>query len=108
MTFTYDLNTNGCLILRADPMEREAIKGLANEQGEYTSQAEYEALEGLIDNSELCWIRPEECGDLTDAPILGFRDADGNATDMRWGFMDHALRSFLQDLVETGKAVFTS
>jgi hypothetical protein len=53
------------------------------------------------------WIRPEEIDALTSAPILGFRDENENVVRV-WGFMDYAVRSFLQDLVETGKAVFTS
>lgn len=73
MKFTYDLNTNGCLIIRASDSERDMLKELANDQGEFTGEAEYQALESLICNSDLDWIRPEEIGALTDAPILGFR-----------------------------------
>ena len=108
MTYTYDLNTNGCLILRANVEEREAIRAFANsETGEYGCIAVAEVLESLIDNSELGWIAPEECGDLTDAPILGLRDENGKVT-ARWAFMDYQVRSFLTDLVETGQAIFVS
>jgi hypothetical protein len=131
MRFTYDLNTNGFLILYADASEREALKGLANAQGEFTEDAEYQALESLLCNSELDWIRPEEIGALTSAPILGFRDkakelpANVNPVfahvvghwngktwyepvNAAWGFMDYAVRSFVSDLIETGKAVFVN
>jgi hypothetical protein len=133
MTSTYDLNTNGCLILKADAVERESIKQMVADHGcDYCGQCEANALESLIANSELEWIRPEEIGALTSAPILGIY---GNETELpanvkhpedlliigrwdgktwyqpvsaAWGFMDYAVRSFLQDLIEDGKAVFIS
>lgn len=135
MTYTYDLNTNGCLILKADAKEREWLKelrGPIGECGETTrpyTQIEIDALEPFLPNWELDWIRPEEIGALTDAPILGIRqgymavDAPENPGNLpapnrtrdeadrvtaAWGFMDYALRSFVDDLIETGKAVFTS
>lgn len=107
MEYTYDLNTNGVLILRADSQEREWLKELTAEKG-FTIAAESEAMEPTLANSDLDWIAPEECGDLTDAPILGLRDAHGDAIDARWGYMNYAVRSFLQDLIETGEAIFTS
>lgn len=131
MQFTYDLNTNGCLIIRASETEREALKALASESGEFTADAEYQALESLTCNSELEWIRPEEIGALTSAPILGIRgntrelpaDVDARLVhfaghwdgkdwyepvEAAWGFMDYQVRSFITDLIETGKAVFVS
>ena len=108
MTFTHDLNTSGCLIIRANAIERENLKELANGSGEFDLRAEGEALEHLLANSELDWISPEETGDLTSAPMLGLRDKDGNATDARWAFMDYQIRSFVTDLIETGQAVFIS
>jgi hypothetical protein len=107
MEYTYDLNTNGCLIITCNPEESAMIQELANTEGEYTATAECDALESLLANSELDWIAPEEIGALTGAPILGFRDESGEPT-AAWGFMDYALRSFLTDLAENGKAVFTS
>lgn len=107
MTFTYDLNENGCLILKADTEDRDALKGLASETGEFGYSAEYDALEHLIANSELSWIQPEEIGALTSAPILGFRDGKDNVTNA-WAFMDYQVRSFVQDLIDKGRAVFVS
>lgn len=131
MRYTYDLNTNGCLILYAANEDRHAIAELIRAEGT-TSRAEYEALESLICNSELEWIRPEEIGALTDAPILGIRgdarkvpkrckypehlhitSGDGKHTYYQpvtaaWGFMDYQVRSFLTDLRDKGKAVFVS
>jgi hypothetical protein len=66
----------------------------------------FEALESLIANSELDWIDPSEAGDLTDAPILGIRDENGNATDERWGYMDYAVSDPLEVLREKGEIRF--
>lgn len=73
-----------------------------------TDAAMWDAFDRMIANSELAWISPEECGDLTDAPILGIHDAERGSVAERWGFMDYAIRSPLQDLRDTGKAVFTA
>ena len=106
MHYTYDNNENGCLIIYANESDIEGIRGmLSTDSEDYTENMEYDALESMISNSELCWVRPEEIGALTSAPILGFRDENGVPTHA-WGFMDYPVRSFLQDLVETGKAVF--
>lgn len=107
MKYTYDLNTHGCLILTADAEDVAAIQGLRSESGEFGIQAEYDALEGLLCNSELDWIRPEEIGALTAAPILGLRQEDGEPI-AAWAFMDYAIRSFLDDLCKTGRAIFIS
>jgi len=123
MTYTYDLNTNGCLIIKADDRDRERLKEIRGPVGEYGQterpyvDIEYEALEPLICNSELEWIAPEDIGALTSAPILGIRNTDPIKEDptsheypivAAWGFMDYAVRSFVDDLIETGKAVFIS
>jgi hypothetical protein len=128
MRYTYDLNTNGCLILYASNEDRHAIAELIRAEGT-TYRAEWDALESLICNSELDWIDPAETGDLTDAPMLGFRkperkvrkgekpfritSSDGKATywepvEARWAYMDYQVRSFLEDLRDKGKAVFVS
>ena len=108
MKYTYDLNTNGVLTISCTAQEKQMIRELAHpETGEFDNRAEIDALESLLANSELDWIGPEEIGALTGAPILGFRDENGEPT-AAWGFMDYALRSFLTDLVENGKVIFIS
>jgi len=67
-----------------------------------------EALETMISNSELDWIAPDECKDLTDAPILGFRDQDGEATGERWAYMDYQAKDPLEELREKGEIVFVA
>lgn len=113
MTATYDLNSNGVLLLRADPLECEAIRQMrADHPNHGDAWAESEALESLLANSELEWIAPEDCGALTDAPILGVWEYNEDGHQIKvlaaWGFMDYQVRSFLDDLIETGRAVFTS
>jgi hypothetical protein len=103
MQFTYDLNQNGCLILKADSQDREQLAELPDR----STDSEYEAVEKLIANSELEWIDAEETGDLTSAPMLGLRDEQGQVIS-RWAFMDYQVRSFIDDLIEKGKAVFIS
>jgi len=127
MQLTYETNSEaGTLTLIADDEDRAAIADLIDDEG--TSLAsEVEALEYLISNSELQWIDPSDTGDLTDAPMLGIlgeeqreesgpygvvecgHDADGNFYQPileRWGYEYYAIRSFLQDLVDDGRAVF--
>jgi hypothetical protein len=118
------------LIITADEEERVALRELREEQdGWGTIRCECEALEHLLANSELQWIDPSDTGDLTDAPILGIlgddqrehigpygsvkigQDRQGGwyaPILERWGYMPYALRSFLNDLVDDGKAVFVN
>lgn len=107
MEFTYDLNASGCLILTANASEREWLEGLRNESGEFDYRAEDEVLAQITCGTELDTISPEEIGALTSAPILGLRDDKGEPT-AAWAFMDYAIRSFIQDLIDNGKAVFVS
>lgn len=89
----------------------------------------HDCLEGLTCNSELEWISPADTGDLTSAPMLGIL-GDEQRDDAtpggyrgtkvstgpgmiqpileRWAFMDYQVRSVLEDLRDTGKAVFVS
>jgi hypothetical protein len=108
MKYTYDLNTNGCLIITCTHEERRMIRGLRDPKTkEFDSRAEADALESLLANSNLGWVAPEEIGALTSAPILGIRNDVGEPL-AAWGFMDYQVRSFLSDLVDNGKAVFIS
>lgn len=106
MKYTYDLNTNGCLILYADSKDQTNIREIIEMYGK-TLRAESEVLQGMFANSELEWIAPEEIGALTSAPILGLRDDKGEPI-AAWAFMDYQVRSFLTDLLENGKAIFIS
>lgn len=91
------------LILLADDDVRAALAEMMEDE---PRNPEAEAMDYLTSNSELSWVDPSECGDLTDAPILGIRGEEYVDVEERWGFMDYALRSFVTDLIESGKAVF--
>ena len=104
------------LTIRADESARAELHEMGEEIG--TNRSLWDAFEWLIANSELEWVAPEVCGDLTDAPILGIYAASPDAGKIgqswpfavleRWGFMSYQLRSPLQDLRDTGEAVFTA
>lgn len=119
MTFTHDTTEGGVLVIFADEQERAWLKndivGPVGKFGETERpyiQIELDALEPLICNSELEWVRPEEIGALTAAPILGIVERDDHGTLTKvigvWGFEPYALRSFVDDLIESGKATFRS
>lgn len=123
---TYKILPNGNLRIEADQVEMQAAKAdLGDDFG--SDRAMYDAFESLIGSSDLDWIRPEEIGALTDAPILGIRGEDkplpeghayGYVTGRSegvtyyapvlkaWAFMDYALRSPQDDLAEQGYCVF--
>lgn len=125
------------LVISADAAARAELRELALEHPVFHCDENLHGVfENLICNSELRWIRPEICGDLTDAPILGIagepeprdgsRDGDGailcgrwpDKAGMariwvepvleRWAFADYCLRSPLFDLLEKGEAIFTA
>jgi hypothetical protein len=125
------------LTIHADAAARVELMEMREEHPAFSSDdAMAEAFEHLLCNSELRWILPEVCGDLTNAPILGIvgeaeprntsRDGDGavwvgHGPDKegfarpwvepvleRWGFSPYQLHSPLSDLLEKGFAVFTA
>ena len=134
MSIKYQINKDaGTLTLTADDEARAEIRELVEEEMRRGWQwLEAEALDYLTSNSDLQWINPEDTGDLTDAPMLGITGGEEAETREkkgpfgavhvggdekgpifspileRWGFMDYAVRSFLEDLMETGKAVFVN
>lgn len=136
LTFTISPDRR-ILTIFADAAAHAELQELASEHPAFHSDENlYDAFENLICNSELRWIAPEICGDLTDAPILGImgepeprdisREGDGAIFCGRWpdkqgvarvwvepvlerfAFTDYQLRSPLFDLLEKGQAVFTA
>jgi len=67
----------------------------------------YDQLGDLLANSEYDWVNPEECGDLTSAPMLGIREEDGSVIK-RWAFMDYQVRCVMEDLMDKGQCIFVS
>ena len=101
MKYSYDNNGTSVLIIHANESDRYNLAELPNR----SVNCEHEALEVLICNSDLEWIDPSETGDLTDAPMLGIRDHKGRIFH-HWAYMDYQVRSFIDDLIETGRAIF--
>jgi hypothetical protein len=110
MEYTYD---DKKLTITVDEETRGFLQDLIEANGgEANLRCEYDALESLVCNSDLEWIQPHEIGALTDAPILGIVERDDHGTITRvihaWGFEPYALRSFVSDLIDDGKATFVS
>jgi len=122
------------LAIKADEEDRKELTELKEYDPDKwgTTQAEIEMLETMLANSELQWIDPADTGDLTDCPILGIVGGDDETTRQalgpygaihggadesgpffypileRWGYTPYALRTFLEDLLEDGEAVFVN
>lgn len=103
------------LTITADAGERANLVELGDSI--HSDSTMCDVLEHITCNSELEWVRPEETGDLTDAPLLGIRYASserkGEPGELqpiaeRWGFEPYAVRSLLQDLRDKGEAVLSN
>lgn len=117
--------------------ERKELAELKAEDPDHfgTDDAMYDFLERLTCNSDLDWVNAEQTGDLTSAPMLGIFgettteesgqfgarhcgcwNDDGDTVSKprfdpiiaRWGFMDYALRSPLDDLLDKGEVTFVA
>lgn len=107
---TYEINEDRTrLTLIADGASILTLVAIKRTNPEFfeTIDCELLALDQLIVNSDLFWIKPEEIGALTNAPILGFADPDGEPNEC-WAYMNYQVRSFLDDLITDGKAIFVS
>lgn len=115
------------LIISIDDDEQ---KVLSNMDELDSDNAMYDFLDSLIANSELSWLRAEDTGDLTDAPILGILGEEtvagegftgphgfvltgGNGGETcacpileRWGFSKYQIVSVLEELKRHKKVVF--
>ncbi len=96
------------LILKADQdVEKMLLEQMEVDGVLETDDAMYELFEDILANSEYEWITPQEIGALTDAPILGIREENGDISEA-YGFMDYCVRSLLGDLKEYGEAKLIS
>ena len=104
----YELNkSRSCLTIKADDEERSKLHEAAKSNPDFLSEDfERSFLEPLTCNSELNWIRADETGDMTDAPMLGMREAqkDEELVTERWIFTNYERRSILEDLRDNGQA----
>ena len=131
MYFTLNKNRTR-LTIHADAEERAGFAEMkADDPDDWGSyQTEIAIIEPIICNSELNWINPADTGDLTDAPMIGITGGDDTMTREctgphgaihgggdeqgafyypileRWAYMSYETRSFCDDLLETGEAVF--
>ncbi len=126
-----EFDTQGNMILHVDSEERSLLQTLKDEDPDaFGSDAfMHDWFEGFIGNSEYQWVRPEECGALTSAPMLGIYSEprelregenpevlclagcwDGKTwvedVEQAWAFMDYQVISVQEQLLETGQAVF--
>jgi len=114
----YEILTDGRLRIYCDPEEQRTIEPTASDAFLY----EGECLEKLLENSELEWMPEGVTGDLTSAPMLGitaerllaeplppsFGEVLTNSTHSssviaRWAFMSYQVRSYVDDLAQTGE-----
>ena len=112
----YHLDKNKNLVITADDEDRvelQALKTQCEEDDEnfVSDRIMEDVLEPLLCNSELEWSTPEAIGALTSAPILaisGAEDENDEAPILKaWGYMNYQVRAVQEDLLESGKAIFT-
>jgi hypothetical protein len=103
------VNAEGDLEIRvsADTQKFLSQQRRADESYFQSDRGMHDVLDGFLENSEFGWGTPDEIGALTDAPIIVTRGEDGEPVKA-WGFMDYALRSPQDDLIDKGGAVFQS
>lgn len=127
---THTIDPHGRLVIAVEPAERKLLRQLLDEDPKaFTSnQVLHDVFEHLVANSELDWVGPEVCADLTDAPILailgeteagpaedgsgyilvGFWDGQPRRQPVlfRWAFMAYAVTSPQEKLLERGQCVW--
>lgn len=110
-------------------LEKGNLELVADDPGELeNAETIEELLERLLANSELQWLGPEVCGDLTDAPmlaILSYLDVEHEAVlgdgyvsagcwdgkhwsykvAQRWAWMDYQVSDLLEHLRKHGRAI---
>ena len=120
---------NGDLEISVERNSKDEFEELALEDADSfdSDAAMYDVFEPLICNSDYSWVFPEDCGDLTSAPMLGILGEESpdapyprrfagrwngkaqyQTIEKRWGFMDYALTSPQRMLLDTGRCVFTA
>ena len=97
------------LTITVDIAERMMLKRMDEDELQADTTL-HEFFEPRLDNSDLNWVYPEDCGDLTSAPMVGYveykENGDRGKVLERWTFMDYAVRSPLEDLRDKGEAIF--
>lgn len=111
------------LVITADEAAKKELAELKEEKGEAFGCDDVmgDVFENMIANSELDWVRPEDTGDLTDAPMLGIVGNEGEQVEKfygrnfndqpileRWAFMGYQIDSPQDCLLRNGFVVFQS
>jgi hypothetical protein len=91
------------LRIKIDEDDKAVLQEL-EQFGLQTIAAEHEFFERFLCNSEYEWIRPEEIGALTSAPILGIKDMNDRVV-ICWAYMDYQVLSMLKELLKYGEVV---
>ncbi len=91
----------------ADEDDIQELKELNAEYPTQWNQSDFDPISALVANSELDYTWGGETGDLTDAPMFGIRDENGDI-EQRWAFMDYQVENYLQVLMDKGEVTFIS
>ena len=102
-----EITKNGNLKISVSETEKELLKQQSTAPDFDSDNTMYDLFADALGNCEYRWIRPEDCGALTAAPILGTTDEDGEP-DQVWAFLDYMVRSPQSDLTSNGYCIFYS
>lgn len=104
----HSFSETGNLIITVDDEEKAQLVEAGDDIHLDTFMHDF--LEPITCNSDVDWVRPEEIGALTSAPILGIvsRNDDGEIEETHniWWYPNYAVTSVCEDLLEYGQAVF--
>jgi hypothetical protein len=128
---TVEFDDAGNMILKVDAEDRALLQTLKDEDTDAfgTDDFMFDYFEAFIANNEYQWTRPEYCGALTSAPMLGIYGKtralkEGEDTDFlnvvghwdnttwiedveqAWAFMSYQVTSPQEQLLETGQAIW--
>ena len=98
-----DKTDKGLLLTVNDDERRELAENYSLDEMN-TDNAMFEFFDDILANSEYQWVTPEECGALTDAPILGTKDENDVVVEA-YGWMQYAVKSLLVELYENNEAL---
>jgi hypothetical protein len=102
-----EILANGNLSMSlTDVVEKDILEYMKNKKTQegmpdFSTEDEIYFLTNRMNKQGFDWVKPEEIGALTSAPCIIQEN-----TQKVWAFMDYALRSILDDLLEEGEAIF--
>jgi hypothetical protein len=128
----YHIDRHGRLVLTASEKDRAYLNQLRDEDPDefQRDRVMYDVLEWIVTNDEFQFISPYYTGDMTDAPMLGLLGEQEEAPEgellgsglvddgrcdgknfvrpiiYRWAYMNYAVGSPQEDLLEKGKCIW--